>query len=158
MMGSICRRAGAALLAALMLGGVAEAHPHVWIDAAGEVLFADGAITGMRHHWTFDEYFSAWAIQGLDANGDGVLDSAELQPLAQTNIEGLDYYSYYTFADPEGLDGHATVGQARDPAMVYSDGRLTLTFTMDFAEPQRVNGIYDIEVGDPEYYAAFTFP
>ena len=157
-MASICRRAGTALLAALMLGGVAEAHPHVWIDAAGEVLFTDGAITGMRHHWTFDEYFSAWAIQGLDADGDGELTAAELQPLAEENIDGLDFYSYYTFADPQGLDGHAAVADARDPSMSYADGRVTLTFTMSFAEPQRVGGTYDIEVGDPEYYAAFTFP
>ena len=51
--------------------GPAFAHPHVWIDARGEVLFENGAIAGMRHHWTFDPYFSAWAIQGLDTDGDG---------------------------------------------------------------------------------------
>jgi nickel/cobalt transporter (NicO) family protein len=153
------KKLGAGCLVALMASaGPALAHPHVWIDAAGEVLFEDGAIVGMRHHWTFDEYFSAWAIQGLDADGDGDLTPEELQPLAEENIEGLDFYSYYTFADPEGLDGHAAVAGAGDPSMVYEDGRVTLTFSMQFAEPQTVGGIYDIEVGDPEYYAAFTFP
>ncbi|WMT86397.1 DUF1007 family protein [Pelagibacterium sp. 26DY04] len=155
------RTASGMLLAGLALLGLAspvQAHPHVWIDAAGEVLFENGAIVGMRHHWTFDQYFSAWAIQGLDADGDGVLTPTELQPLAEENIEGLDFYSYYTFADPEGLDGHAAVAGASDPSMVFENGQVTLTFTMAFAEPQRVNGIYDIEVGDPEYYAAFTFP
>ncbi|RDE08401.1 DUF1007 family protein [Pelagibacterium lacus] len=154
---ALCRLVlGAAALAGA--AGAAGAHPHVWIDAAGEVLFEGGAIVGMRHHWTFDQYFSAWAIQGLDADGDGVLTPEELQPLAEENIEGLDYYSYYTFADPEGFDGHAAVAGARDPSMVYADGRVTLSFTMGFAEPQWVNEVYDIEVGDPEYYAAFTFP
>lgn len=151
-------KCAAILLAALLAGGPAMAHPHVWIDAAGEVLFEDGAITGMRHHWTFDQYFSAWAIQGLDADGDGVLTPVELQPLAEENIDGLDFYSYYTFADPDGRDGHAAVSDAWDPSMTYADGRVTLTFTMGFAEPQPADGIYDIEVGDPEYYAAFTFP
>lgn len=146
--------------AAALLGtaGPAHAHPHVWIDAAGEVLFEDGAIVGMRHHWTFDQYFSSWAIQGLDTDGDGILTTAELQPLADENIQGLDFYSYYTFADPEGLDGHAPVAGAGNPSMAYEEGLLTLTFVIDFAEPQPVNGVYDIEVGDPEYYAAFTFP
>lgn len=158
MIARLLKKAGAALVAALVFGGPAMAHPHVWIDAAGEVLFTDGAITGMRHHWTFDQYFSAWVIQGLDADGDGALTQTELQPLAEENIQGLDFYSYYTFADPQASDGHAAVAGARDPSMAYDDGRLTLTFTMAFAEPQPVNGIYDIEVGDPGYYAAFTFP
>ncbi|WP_417584316.1 DUF1007 family protein [Pelagibacterium sp.] len=153
------RKIGAGCLVALVgCVATAQAHPHVWIDAAGEVLFEDGAIVGMRHHWTFDEYFSAWAIQGLDADGDGLLTSEELQPLAEENIEGLDYYSFYTFGDPEGLSGHAPVAGASDPSMVHEDGRVTLSFTMTFSEPQPVGRIYDIEVGDPEYYAAFTFP
>lgn len=159
MIADIFKKIGAACLATLLIGsGPVVAHPHVWIDAAGEVLFENGAIVGMRHHWTFDEYFSAWAIQGLDADGDGILTPEELQPLAEENIEGLDFYSYYTFGDPEGLDSHAAVAGARDPSMVYEDGRVTLSFAMAFAEPQHVGSIYDIEVGDPEYYAAFTFP
>ena len=57
------------LAAAMMLAsGAASAHPHVWITATSELLYAeDGTITGVRHAWTFDDMFSAYAVQGLEA-------------------------------------------------------------------------------------------
>lgn len=134
----------------------AQAHPHVWIDARGEVLFEDGAIAGLRHHWTFDPYFSAWAIQGLDTDGDGALSGEELQPLAEENIVGLDYYSYYTFAG--SWDDPLPIANAANPSMDYDGERLTLSFTVRFAQPRAIGRSFDIEVGDPEYYAAFSFP
>ena len=148
--------AGLALLLGAGLAVPAQAHPHIWIDARAEVLFDDGAVVGIRHHSRFDEYFSAWAIQGMDADGDGVLTPSELQPLADENINGLDYYSYYTFAGPEGGADYGFAG-AVDPSMVYEDGRTTLTFTALFDQAYPVNGTLDIEVGDPEYYSAMTF-
>lgn len=134
----------------------AFAHPHVFIDARGEVFVEDGAVAAMRHHWTFDPYFSAWAIQGLDADGDGELTTEELQPLADENIVGLDYYSYYTFAG--SWDDPLAIERAAEPSMRYEGGQLTLSFTIDFAQPGQLGRSFDIEVGDPEYYAAFTFP
>lgn len=142
-------------LALAVFSSAVQAHPHVWIDARGQVLIESNAITGMRHHWTFDEYFSAWAIQGLDSDGDGVLTPAELQPLADENIVGLDYYSFYTFA--ETASGPVGFAGAFDPSMVFENGRATLTFTVLFDTPQPLSRSFDIEVGDPEYYAAFTF-
>jgi ABC-type uncharacterized transport system substrate-binding protein len=49
---------------ALALGaGAAQAHPHVWVTAASELVFTtDGSITGVRHAWTFDDMFSAYAL------------------------------------------------------------------------------------------------
>src|ERR1700736_508735 len=36
--------------------GAAQAHPHVWITASSELVYApDGSVTGVRHAWTFDD-------------------------------------------------------------------------------------------------------
>ena len=44
----------------------ADAHPHVWITARSEVVYgSDGAMTGVRHAWTFDDMFTTYALQGL---------------------------------------------------------------------------------------------
>jgi ABC-type uncharacterized transport system substrate-binding protein len=63
----------------------AEAHPHVWVTFHGEVLYAaDGTMTGVRHAWTFDDMFSAYALQGISRAKKGQYTREELAPLAQT--------------------------------------------------------------------------
>ena len=65
----------------------AEAHPHVWITAVSELVYApDGTITGVRHAWTFDDMFSAYAVQGLPSKTPGTFTREELTALAQTNV------------------------------------------------------------------------
>ncbi len=41
--------------------------------------------------------------------------------------------------------------------MVFDGTNLILSFTLDFTVPQPVREAFEIEVGDPEYYVAFTF-
>ena len=72
----------AAITAGLALVGSlspAEAHPHVWVTATAEITYEpDGAAHAIKHRWSFDEAYSAFATQGLDANGDGRLSREEL--------------------------------------------------------------------------------
>ena len=68
----------------------AEAHPHVWITATSELIYApDGALSSVRHAWTFDDMYSSFAVQGLESKTKGVFSREELAPLAQTNAEAL---------------------------------------------------------------------
>ena len=63
----------------------ASAHPHVWVTIRSELLYAlDGAATGVRHTWTFDDMFSAFATTGLQKTG-GTFTREALQPLAKVN-------------------------------------------------------------------------
>ena len=62
------------LVAALSLAfaGLAQAHPHVWVIMKSEVIYApNGTVTGVRHAWSFDDMFSAFATQGLDSKEKG---------------------------------------------------------------------------------------
>src|SRR5690606_6177417 len=79
-----------AALGAVVLAGAspAAAHPHVWVTVETTVLYQGGAITGLQHKWTFDDMYTAMAIQGLDTNGDGTYSREELTELAQVNIDG----------------------------------------------------------------------
>ena len=44
----------------------AVAHPHVWVTVETTVLFEQGSISGFRHKWTFDEFYTSMAVQGLE--------------------------------------------------------------------------------------------
>ena len=132
------------------------AHPHVWVDSASEVLFEGGQVTGIRHHWRFDEAFSAFAVQGLDTDGDGALSREELQPLAQVNVESLSEYDFFTFVS----SGEYQAGfSAPTDYWLEQDGdRLILHFTLPLARPVAAKGALKLEVFDPEYFVAFTLP
>ena len=97
----VCAGRFAAACAALVgaaYAAPAVAHPHVWISVEATVIYENGTIAGLRQRWTFDEFYSAMAVQGLDANNDGNYDQSELAELAKVNVEGLKDYEYFTFA------------------------------------------------------------
>ena len=82
-------------LAAVVAAGAASAHPHVWVAVRSEVVFApDGKITSVRHSWTFDEMYSAFAITGLGKGGKSMQD--ELTELSKVNVKQLEEYNYFT--------------------------------------------------------------
>src|SRR5262249_7350790 len=99
---TILRQAALAALFSLAGSSAAGAHRHVWVTARGEIVYAaDGKLQEIRHAWTFDEMFSAFATQGLDKNNDGKLSREELADLAKENVESLKEFNYFT-ASPKG--------------------------------------------------------
>lgn len=94
---SIAALAGAVVAACTALPP-AHAHPHVWVSVESTVLVEQGTVVGFRHRWSFDELYSAMAIEGLDTNKDGVYSREELAELAQVNIDGLKDFGFFTFA------------------------------------------------------------
>src|ERR1700726_2648601 len=114
------------LTGALALGArVAEAHPHVWITATSELIYAaDGSITGVRHAWTFDDLFSTYALQGIETKTKGVYTREELASLAQTNVESLKEYGFFTFAKADGKK--EKFQEPVDYFLEYKDAALTL--------------------------------
>jgi ABC-type uncharacterized transport system substrate-binding protein len=153
-MGMMRRLAGLLLAAGLTLAaGAAEAHPHVRITATSELIYAeDGSITGVRHAWTFDDMFSAYAVQGLEGKTKGAYSREELAPLAQTNVESLKEYAYFTFARADGKKE-----RFREPVdyfLDYKDTVLTLHFTLPLKNPVKPKQLV-LEVFDRSFFIDF---
>jgi ABC-type uncharacterized transport system substrate-binding protein len=133
------------------------AHPHVWVTIKEELVYApDGALTAVVHAWTFDETFSAFATQGLKAKVKGRFTREELQPLAQTNIESLKEYRYFTYARIEGRKRKDAFGEPVDYFLDYDPKKteLTLHLTMPLRTPIIAKQLV-IEVYDPEFFVDF---
>mgnify|MGYP000726772787 CR=1 FL=1 len=92
-------RIAAILFAALLIApsGPAAAHPHVWIDSSA-VLVVDAAheVEAVRIVWQFDEFFSAFALEELNADGNDEVTDTEKEALAQQYIESLVEWHYMT--------------------------------------------------------------
>src|ERR1700733_961110 len=144
------------LLAALSLGtATAEAHPHVWITSTSELMYApDGSITGVRHAWTFDDMFSTYALQGIESKKKGVYSHEELAPLAQTNVESLKEFGFFTFAKTDGKK--QKFEEPVDYFLEYNDTMLTLHFTLPLKTPVKAK-VLALDVFDPEFFIDFKF-
>ena len=135
----------------------AAAHPHVWVQAQVTVLFEKGSIVGLRHKWTFDDMYTAMAIQGLDTNKDGVYDRQELADLAQVNIDGLKEFEYFTYV---ALGAQRLKTKA--PVDFYlehtKDGLLSLYFTLPLEQPVLTDAKgFGFQLTDPGYFIAFDY-
>ena len=145
-----------ALIASVAFGpSSAEAHPHVWITARSEVVYGtDGAMTGVRHAWTFDEMFTTYALQGIATKTKGVYTREELAPLAQTNVESLKEFNFFTFAKADGKK--SKFNEPIDYYLEYKDSALTLHFVLPLKAPVTSKQLA-LEVFDPSYFIDFKF-
>jgi ABC-type uncharacterized transport system substrate-binding protein len=145
-----------ALIGGIVVSAVeAEAHPHVWITARSEVVYgADGAMTGVRHAWTFDDMFTTYALQGIEAKTKGAWTREELAPLAQTNVESLKEFNFFTFAKADGRKSKFT--EPTDYYLEYKDSTLTLYFVLPLKAPVASKQLA-LEVFDPSYFIDFKF-
>jgi ABC-type uncharacterized transport system substrate-binding protein len=145
----------AAMLTGLLVSaGAAQAHPHVWVTMKSILVYApDGSAVGVRQSWTFDDMYSAFAVQGLDHKDQDKFTREELQPLAKVNVESLKEYDYFTFARANGKQV-----QFKDPVDYWlesNDSILTLHFLLPFKTPPKVQQL-NVEVYDPTYFVDFA--
>lgn len=155
---AFARWAAAFVLAGLCAAAAspAQAHPHVWVTVRSTAQFdAAGLLTGIRHAWTFDEAFAAYATAGLDSDKDGRLSRGELAPLAKVNVESLHEFKYFTsymrgreewlFTDPV------------DYFLDHDGKTLTLHFTLPLKQPARPKTGDKVEVYDPSFFVSYEF-
>jgi ABC-type uncharacterized transport system substrate-binding protein len=141
----------AGLLAAAL---PARAHPHVFVAVKSTILFGpDGRVTGVRHAWTFDDMYSAFALQGLGGRA-GKPSQQELDALAKVNVEQLEETGYFTFVRAGGQ--RVEFGPATDYRTSVDDKRLlTLHFTAPLKQPASAGRALTMQIYDPTYYVAF---
>ena len=150
----------------------ALAHPHVWVTVESTVVFGPNRqITGIRHKWTFDELYSSFAVQGLDKKGGSNPTREDLKELADTNVESLKEFGYFTFPQATRTEPTKAVAGAAPPApekapigtpvdyyLEHKDGLLSLYFTLPLEKAVGVDGqAFGFAVYDPSYFIAFQY-
>ena len=146
-----------ATFACLLTGGQVSAHPHVWVTVEAKAITGQGgAITGIRHKWTFDELYSQFAVQGLDKKGGNAPSREDLQELAETNIQSLKDFDYFT--TPKLNDKKLALKAPTDYYLELKDGLLSLYFTLPLAQAATLpKDRFSFSVADPSFFIAFEF-
>lgn len=145
-----------AALAWCAAAGAAMAHPHVWVTMKTQVLYGpDGMVTGLKQDWTFDEAFTAFALQGLERGKDGTYPEAVLKPLAEVNVTSLKEYDYFVRA--KTAKSKVKFKDPTDYSLTYENDALTLHFVLPLEKPVPASGLMTFEIYDPTMFVAFSF-
>ncbi|WP_119391908.1 DUF1007 family protein [Taklimakanibacter lacteus] len=141
----------------LLCAGQASAHPHVWISMRSYMVFNDKAeVSGIAVEWTFDDGYAQVALDGLDANGDGVYSQSELEPLTQENLKSLKDYNYFVVPRVDGKV--VAITDPVDYGQIYSNGKLALHFTVPLSSPvDPKNAEFQYKIYDPEFFIAMDY-
>jgi ABC-type uncharacterized transport system substrate-binding protein len=139
------------------LAAPVSAHPHLFATQQTAVMTtSDGKMSGLRIRWNFDETYTQFSLDGLDLNGNGTYEPAEIKPLTDENIKSLLESKYFTVARQGGAE------IAQGPVTVYGqdmiDGKLSLWFELPFTAPIDVKaGPVETRIYDPDFFIAFDY-
>jgi ABC-type uncharacterized transport system substrate-binding protein len=146
-----------AALALCLFPAAASAHPHVWVKSKATILYdPSGRVTGIRQGWTFDEAYSAYAVQGFEKGPDGTLAADKMAELAKINMESLAEQGFFTNAKANGAK--LSFGEPANYATSYDNGALTLTFDLPLRSPAKADRAFTLEVYDPTFFVDFAIP
>jgi ABC-type uncharacterized transport system substrate-binding protein len=136
---------------------LASAHPHVWIEMRSDIVFTDdGLIKGVNLEWTFDDAYTQMALDGLDADGDGVYSQAEIEPLTKENIASLKDYGYFTVMRFGGEK--QAIGEVTEFGQIWSNDKLSLHFHVPLKTPvDPAKGEFTLKVYDAEFFIAIDY-
>lgn len=139
------------------LATAAQAHPHVWVAFKSEVVYApDGSVIGIRHAWSFDDMFSTFATQGIEAKEKGKFTREELAPLAEVNVTSLKEFEFFTYVTADGKKQELTDPSQGEYWLDFKDSVLTLNFTLPLKTPVKARSL-EVEVYDPTVFVDFAF-
>lgn len=125
----------------------------MWVTYEMTVDYDNGAVTGVDHVWSFDDSYTAMALEGLDTNNDGKYDQHELAPLLKVNMDGLKEFNYFTVAKLG--DEKLAFNPPTNARLEYtSNGVLRLFFHLTLTKPVPADGL-TFAVFDPSFFIDF---
>ena len=142
-----------ALLAGF-LPGSAWAHPHEFVTMQVHVVFNDqGKISKLRYNWVFDEFFSAYAVEGQDINANGKVEQNETDAVLTEILGNIEQIDYFTKLKTDGLA--PVIVKAKAVASSMLDRKLSITYDVPFKAAFDLKGTtLRYAVYDPEFYIA----
>ena len=147
------RRLIPAVAALLLAAPMARAHPHVFVET-GLSLVADdaGRLVGIEVSWTYDDFYSLLLLEdmGLDPDGDGALEPAELAKLNGFDLQWIEGF----VGDLYMSTGEApvTLGRPEGRGTEVVAGRIVSRHFRAFA-PQATE--VTVKAYDPTFYTAY---
>lgn len=135
----------------------AAAHPHIFVDAALEIVFdASGQPSAVRISWVYDPLFSMLLLSdmGLDDDFDGALTAEEHAALEGFDMNWIEGYHGDTHVS-QG-DQALALGGPEETTSGFVDGRLRSSHLRQLQEQPDPGQPWEVSVHDPSYYTLYS--
>ncbi len=155
-MNRFVRSLALAVLASIASTQQVFAHPHEFVTMRITAQFDEnGHVAGLLYNWTFDPFFTAYAVEGEDANKNGTAEPEELNALLKNILGNISNNNYFTAFDADGVVPE--FGTAIPIASEIADQQLSVTFDLPFVKPvDPKKKTLRYAVYDDEFYIAMT--
>lgn len=114
-----------------------------------------GRLGALTLTWTFDEFYSAFAVQDFKKRPDGSYDPADLEKLVEVNLANLKEWNYFTEVTAKGKPVPLGIAKSEGGSFDQKSGQLTMTFTVPLTAPAAAP--VQFRVYDPSYYIAIDY-
>ena len=144
------------LASALSIATTADAHPHIFVEAQVEVVMdANGAMTGVRLIWDYDDFFGFLLTTdlGIDPDGDMILTPEEA---ALLEAQVLDWPADFAGDLTVTQNGQVlALGPREQASAELREGLVRETHFRPLAIPADPTSPISVQVYDPYYYVAY---
>ena len=115
-----------------------------------------GQVSGLSYNWTFDEFFTAYAVDGQDLNKNGQAEPNELAALLDEILGNIQVINYFTVFDKKLTTPKLAKAQPLESKML--DRQLQLSFYVPFQKPVSLDtSPMRFSIYDDEFYIAMNF-
>ena len=130
----------------------AKAHPHAWIDVTVTVLLDDdGRVRGLHQTWLFDDFYSAFVMEGAMTIGGGKVSQEALDSLLAENMGNLAEYDYFT--EVASGENQLEMAPPINATTQLVGNRLQMAFEVPLASAITANDIpFNYRIYDPTFY------
>ena len=143
--------------AILLLSGIANSHPHMFIDAMAKVMCSDSALSGIYIYWDFDDMNSAVLIEDYDKNKNRRFEKGEYNDIEVNSFSYCSKSDYFTVLTWDN-HYHPIEKVENFVAKVVAEGRVQYSFFIPLNIPiEKVVGKkIKLFFEDPSMFIAFT--
>jgi ABC-type uncharacterized transport system substrate-binding protein len=135
---------------------LAVAHPHVFVDTEVDIVFdGDGALSGVRLTWVYDDFFSFLLTEelGLDPEGDMILTEEELATLTAFVLDWPEDFGGDLVVEQGGVP--VALGRPREGVVELVEGRVRESHLRPVDLIVGADAPVLVQVFDPYYYSAY---
>jgi len=128
----------------------AQAHPHVWVDAALTFQINDSGLASLQENWLFDDIFTNAILSDLELDAASLATTIGQEKIREGAFAYLANFNYFTLIETGGKRLKIT---AKDFKASLRDGRLVYDFTVPLNLPFDKVKDFRAAVFDKEYYS-----